>query len=161
MNHFSHKPAFLLHLLLEDVRSHLNTGSVFRSADAFGADHIWLCGITGTPPHRDIHKTALGATETVGWTYAPRAMEVIQKLKAEGFKIYALEQHSGSLMLNEWIPPSGPSLLIIGNEVEGVSPECLSACDAVLEIAQYGSKHSLNVSVAAGVALHHFSRFRF
>ena len=88
-------------------------------------------------------------------------MEVIQKLKSEGFRIYALEQHPERLILNDWTPPPAPSVLIIGNEVDGVSTDCLSACDAILEIPQYGNKHSLNVAVAAGIALHHFSRFRF
>lgn len=141
-------------VVLEDVRSHLNVGSVFRTADAFGIDAIHLCGITGCPPHRDIHKTALGATESIPWTYWPQTMDCIAHLKQNGYIIYAIEQAEQSVFLNMFKPLEGNKYaFVFGNEVEGVTQEVVNACDGVVEIPQYGSKHSLNIAVSAGVVL--------
>ncbi|MDR7128471.1 tRNA G18 (ribose-2'-O)-methylase SpoU [Algoriphagus sp. 4150] len=141
-------------LVLDNVRSLNNVGSSFRTGDAFGIEKIYLCGITGTPPHRDIQKTALGATESVAWKYCLNTMIAIEKLKAEGYQICALEQVDRSVKLNDFIPESGKKYaLVFGNEVFGVEEEVLNACDAVLEIPQLGTKHSLNISVSLGIAV--------
>jgi tRNA G18 (ribose-2'-O)-methylase SpoU len=141
-------------LLLENIRSMHNVGSVFRTADAFLAGSICLCGYTPRPPHRDIHKTALGATETVEWKYAEKAPDVLRELKESGYRIYGVEQATGSIPLHRFKPEAGEKfVLIFGNEVEGVSEESLRYCDACIEIPQFGVKHSLNVSVAAGMVL--------
>lgn len=141
-------------LLLENIRSMHNVGSIFRTADAFLADSIYLCGYTPTPPHRDIHKTALGATETVQWKYVPAAVDALKSLKSVGYELVAVEQVLGSIPLNKFIKNHDLKLvLIFGNEVEGVSEEALALCDASIEIPQFGMKHSLNVSVAAGMVL--------
>lgn len=141
-------------LLLENIRSMHNVGSVFRTADAFLAEGIYLCGYTPRPPHRDIHKTALGATETVTWQYAESAYEAIQPLKSSGYQIVGVEQVAGSIPLQHFKSPAGGKLvLVFGNEVEGVSNGVLSLCNACIEIPQFGMKHSLNVSVAAGMVL--------
>ena len=141
-------------LLLENIRSMHNVGSLFRTADAFLAEAIYLCGYTPRPPHRDIHKTALGATETVEWKYAERAVEEVKLLNAAGYLIVGVEQVAGSIPLQDFKLSSGDKMvLIFGNEVEGVSEELLEYCDTYLEIPQFGMKHSLNVSVAAGMVL--------
>jgi tRNA G18 (ribose-2'-O)-methylase SpoU len=141
-------------LVLDNVRSLNNVGSAFRTGDAFGVEKIYLCGITGTPPHRDIQKTALGATESVEWEYCLNTMLAMDKLKSEGYQICALEQVDRSVMLNEFIPEKGKKYaLVFGNEVFGVEEEVLNACDAVLEIPQLGTKHSLNISVSLGIAV--------
>jgi 23S rRNA (guanosine2251-2'-O)-methyltransferase len=141
-------------LLLENIRSMHNVGSIFRTADAFLAEAIYLCGYTPRPPHRDIHKTALGATDTVEWKYVERAVEEVKLLKAGGYQIVGVEQVAGSIALQDLkLPVSGKMVLIFGNEVEGVSEELLACCDACIEIPQFGMKHSLNVSVAAGMVL--------
>ncbi|WP_425636719.1 RNA methyltransferase [Algoriphagus yeomjeoni] len=141
-------------LVLDNVRSLNNVGSSFRTGDAFGIEKIYLCGITGTPPHRDIQKTALGATESVEWEYCLNTMQAMEKLKAEGYQICALEQVDRSVMLNEFRPEKGKKYaLVFGNEVFGVEEEVLKACDAVLEIPQLGTKHSLNISVSLGIAV--------
>ncbi len=141
-------------LVLDNVRSLNNVGSSFRTGDAFGIEKIYLCGITGTPPHRDIQKTALGATESVEWEHFQNTMIAIEKLKAEGYQICALEQVDRSVMLNDFTPEKGKKYaLVFGNEVFGVEEEVLNACDAVLEIPQLGTKHSLNISVSLGVAV--------
>jgi tRNA G18 (ribose-2'-O)-methylase SpoU len=141
-------------LLLENIRSMHNVGSVFRTADAFLAEAIYLCGYTPQPPHRDIHKTALGATETVEWKYVEKAVDAITFLKKSGYQILAVEQVSGSLPLQRLKLQSGEKIvLIFGNEVQGVSDEVLKYCDGCIEIPQFGMKHSLNVSVAAGMVL--------
>jgi len=144
-------------LLLDQVRSGQNVGSLFRSADAFGADHIHLCGITVQPPHREILKTALGATQTVAWTYHETSIEAINTVKGMGYSVYALEQAHDSTSLDEWswsMETRGVAL-IVGNEVKGVDQKLLEHCDGVLEITQVGQKHSLNVAVSAGIAMHH------
>jgi 23S rRNA (guanosine2251-2'-O)-methyltransferase len=141
-------------LMLENIRSMHNVGSVFRTADAFLAEGIYLCGYTPRPPHRDIHKTALGATETVNWFYAETALQALMELKSKGYQVVAVEQVTGSTPLQQFSLPAGKKMvLVFGNEVEGVSAEVLAICDASLEIPQFGMKHSLNVSVAAGMVL--------
>lgn len=141
-------------LVLDNVRSLNNVGSAFRTADAFRIEKIYLCGITGTPPHRDIQKTALGATESVEWEYCLNTMEAVDKLKNAGYQISALEQVDNSKMLNDFLPERGQKYaLIFGNEVFGVEEEVLKACDHILEIPQLGTKHSLNISVSLGIAV--------
>ncbi|MEB2773990.1 RNA methyltransferase [Algoriphagus sp. D3-2-R+10] len=141
-------------LVLDNIRSLNNVGSAFRTGDAFGIEKIYLCGITGTPPNRDIQKTALGATESVDWEYCLNTMIAIEKLKAAGYQICGLEQVDRSEMLNDFIPEKGKKYaLVFGNEVFGVEEEVLNACDAVLEIPQLGTKHSLNISVSLGIAV--------
>ncbi len=141
-------------LILDNVRSQHNVGSVFRTADAFLIRGICLCGITATPPHRDIEKTALGATETVYWEYFDTTEEAILKLKALGYQIIAIEQTSGSKNLLDWQPTSeSKTAFVFGHEVMGVSEEALALCDGAIEIPQFGTKHSLNVSVTAGIVL--------
>ncbi len=141
-------------LVLDNVRSHLNVGSVFRTADAFLVEAIYLCGITGVPPHRDIHKTALGATETVAWKHFAETKEAIAALKESGYKIITLEQAENAIMLNDFIPQKGLKYaVVLGNEVEGVSQEIVSNADLVIEIPQFGTKHSLNIAVSAGVVV--------
>ncbi|MFS4456486.1 RNA methyltransferase [Maribacter sp. 2304DJ31-5] len=141
-------------LVLDNIRSLNNIGSVFRTADAFLIQKIYLCGITATPPHKDIHKTALGATESVEWEYAPDTLELIQELKSEEKVIVAIEQADGAVMLNDFRPKRGKTyVLIFGNEVRGVDQQVVSHCDEVLEIPQFGTKHSLNISVSAGIVV--------
>jgi 23S rRNA (guanosine2251-2'-O)-methyltransferase len=141
-------------LLLENVRSMHNVGSVFRTADAFLTEEIYLCGYTPRPPHRDIHKTALGATESVKWEYAEEATNAAKRLKDRGYKIICVEQVAGSIPLQDLkFSEFGKIVLVFGNEVDGVSEPMLKICDACIEIPQFGMKHSLNVSVAAGMVL--------
>lgn len=150
-------------VILDNVRSLNNIGSVFRTADAFLIKKIYLCGITAQPPHKDIQKTALGATETVQWEYVEDSLELVEKLKSEGIKIYAIEQAEGAIMLNNFQPESDQVCAVIfGNEVKGVQQKVVSASDAVIEIPQLGSKHSLNISVSTGVVLWDlFSKLNF
>lgn len=141
-------------LILDNVRSQHNVGSVFRSADAFLIRGICLCGITATPPHRDIEKTALGATETVYWEYFDHTAEAILKLKDLGYRVLAIEQTSTSQDLLDWKPElQAKTAFVFGHEVMGVSEEALALCDGAIEIPQFGTKHSLNVSVTAGIVL--------
>jgi tRNA G18 (ribose-2'-O)-methylase SpoU len=139
-----------VHLVLDNVRSALNVGSVFRSADAFRIAHIHLCGITAQPPHREISKTALGATESVPWSYHESTTEAVRAIQIKGMKVYVLEQVEGSIPL-EQMPVSAPLAIVFGHEMEGVSQEVVDLCDGALEIAQSGTKHSLNVAVCAGI----------
>lgn len=150
-------------VILDNVRSLNNIGSVFRTADAFLIKKIYLCGITAQPPHKDIQKTALGATETVQWEYVEDSLELVEKLKSEGIKIYAIEQAEGAIMLNNFQPESDQVCAVIfGNEVKGVQQKVVSASDAVIEIPQLGSKHSLNISVSTGIVLWDlFSKLNF
>lgn len=141
-------------VVLENIRSMQNVGSVFRSADAFLVEAIYLIGYTPQPPHRDIHKTALGATETVAWKYFPKTADAMAELKAEGYKIYGIEQAEGSILLQDFKRNEDDKIaLIFGNEAEGVAQETLLECNGCIEIPQLGMKHSLNISVAAGVVL--------
>lgn len=141
-------------LVLDNVRSLHNVGAVFRTADAFALEHIYLCGVTGRPPHREITKTALGSTESVAWTHTATTLEAAQQLRAAGYQLVAVEQTTGSVLLPAFRPvPDRPLALVLGNEVMGVDDEVLALCEAAVEIPQLGTKHSLNVSVAAGVVL--------
>lgn len=140
-------------VVLDNIRSMHNVGSVFRTADAFLAEGICLCGYTPQPPHRDIHKTALGATETVDWIYFPTTLDAVRVLKEKGYRIYAIEQVENSIPLQHFNRDNDKVALVFGNEVEGVDAAVLPFCDGSIEIPQYGMKHSLNVSVAAGIVL--------
>ncbi len=146
-------------VILDDVRSMHNVGSVFRTADSFLIEKLYLCGYTPAPPHRDIHKTALGATETVNWQSEKNIVDCLRALKKNGYTIYAIEQVHNSVMLNNFeVQSYHKTALIFGNEVNGVSEEALQLCDACIEIPQLGSKHSLNISVSAGIAIWHFAK---
>ncbi len=146
-------------LVLDNVRSHLNVGSVFRTADAFKIEAIYLCGITGVPPHRDIQKTALGATDTVEWRYSETTLTAAQELKENGYTICAIEQAEKATMLQELNATAlMPLALVFGNEVDGVDQEVVSLSDVVIEIPQFGTKHSLNVSVSAGIVIWEVAR---
>lgn len=136
----------------DNIRSALNVGSIFRTADAFAIQQVVLCGITAQPPHREILKTALGASETIPWTYFSTVTEAASQLREGGYFLAGLEQVTGSQALHDFRFPDQPIALFLGNEVDGLSEECLNLLDAALEIPQMGSKHSLNVAVAAGVA---------
>ena len=141
-------------IILDDIRSLHNIGSVFRSSDAFLVEKIYLCGITAVPPNKEIHKTALGATETVTWEHAENVLDVIEKLKQENVAIYAIEQTENSIMLNDFQPELNKKhALIFGNEVKGVNQKAINASNGVSEIPQLGSKHSLNISVSAGIVI--------
>lgn len=141
-------------VILDDIRSLHNIGSVFRTGDAFLIEKIYLCGITATPPNKEIHKTALGATETVAWEYQKDVLEVIQKLKEEEVEIFAVEQVENAVFLDNFKPELNKKYaLIMGNEVFGVNQEAIKRCDGAIEIPQLGTKHSLNVSVSAGIVI--------
>lgn len=140
-------------IILDDVRSMHNVGSVFRTADAFAAEEMYLCGYTPLPPHRDIHKTALGATETVKWTHYKTAMEATEAARSAGYKVYAVEQAHNSISLEQLNWQGEKTALVFGNEVSGVNEEVIKAADGCIEIPQWGAKHSLNISVSAGVVL--------
>jgi len=145
-------------IVLDNVRSLNNIGSVFRTADAFLAEAVYLTGICAQPPHREIHKTALGATETVQWKYFKHVEEAILELKKQGFKIILIEQTDESLALENFKPSAHHEkyALVFGNEVQGISDEILSFADYAIEIQQFGTKHSINISVCAGIVIHHF-----
>jgi 23S rRNA (guanosine2251-2'-O)-methyltransferase len=144
-------------IVLDNVRSLHNVGSVFRTADGFAIERIVLCGITGTPPHREIEKTALGATDSIDWIHVSDTVEAVMALKAEGYSICAVEQVSGSVFLNDFLPDlDGKYALVFGNEVNGVTESVLQHVDYCLEIPQFGTKHSFNVSVTAGILLWDF-----
>lgn len=141
-------------LILDDVRSLHNIGSVFRTADAFLIEKIYLCGITATPPNKEIHKTALGATETVDWEYAPNVLDVIRQMKAQSVAVYAVEQVEGAVFLQDVeVQENQKYALIFGNEVFGVHQTAVSLCDGCIEIPQLGTKHSLNISVSTGIVI--------
>ena len=146
-------------VVLDDVRSMYNVGSVFRTSDAFRVEAVCLCGITSTPPSTEIHKTALGAEDSVSWRYFPSALEAVESLKAEGYEVYSVEQAHGSTMLQHFSPVSDKKYAIVfGNEVKGVHQEVVDASDGCLEIPQFGTKHSMNVSVTAGIVIWHFAQ---
>ncbi|OYQ45626.1 RNA methyltransferase [Flavobacterium cyanobacteriorum] len=146
-------------IILDDIRSLHNIGSVFRTADAFLVEKVYLCGITATPPNKEIHKTALGATETVAWEYHKQVCDVIAALKAEEVSVWAVEQVENAVFLNDFIPEKGKKYaLVFGNEVKGVSQEAIARCDGSIEIPQLGTKHSLNISVSAGIVVWDFFR---
>jgi tRNA G18 (ribose-2'-O)-methylase SpoU len=141
-------------VILDNVRSAQNVGSFFRTADAFGIEHIALCGISATPPNREIHKTALGAEMSVAWSYYPTTLECVERLRAEGYRIIAIEQIENSTMLNTFRAEDGVKYaLVFGNEVDGVDQAVADVVDGAIEIPQVGIKHSLNVSVSAGILM--------
>ena len=141
-------------VVLDNIRSLNNIGSVFRTCDAFLIKKIYLCGITASPPHKDIHKTALGSTETVEWEYAKNTLDVINKLRKENISIISVEQTEDSTNLNDFRPNVNKTYAVIfGNEVKGVSQQVVDVSDIVIEIPQFGTKHSLNISVSAGVVI--------
>ena len=141
-------------VVLDNIRSLNNIGSVFRTSDAFLIEKIYLCGICATPPNKDIHKTALGATESVAWEYVEDTLSLVEKLKAENIKILAIEQAENSTKLNTFYPKKNEKYAIVmGNEVKGVQQEVVNAADLCIEIPQLGTKHSLNISVTTGVVL--------
>ena len=141
-------------VVLDDIRSLHNIGSVFRTADAFRIECIYLCGITATPPHPEMHKTALGAEFTVDWKYVNNAVETVDNLRSEGYVVFSVEQAEGSIMLDELtLDRSKKYAVVMGNEVKGVQQEVIDHSDGCIEIPQYGTKHSLNVSVTAGIVI--------
>ncbi len=141
-------------IVLDNVRSLHNVGSVFRTADAFRLEAVYLCGITGQPPNNEIRKTALGATESVGWRYFSSTLEALQELKASSYKVYAVEQAQNAILLNHFEPAQGGKVaLVFGNEVNGVDQAVIDASDGVIEIPQLGTKHSLNIAVSVGVVV--------
>ncbi len=145
-------------VILNDLRSCHNVGSIFRTADGAGVEKIWLCGITACPPNKQINKTALDAQDHVSWEYRKDALSVIQELKQQNYQIILLEQMEGSRLYHEFTPHF-PTCLIIGNETDGISPELISHCDAAIEIEMAGIKNSLNVAVAFGIAAYYFRNY--
>ena len=146
-------------VVLDDVRSMHNVGSVFRTGDAFRIEAVYLCGITSTPPSAEIHKTALGAEDSVEWKSFNSAVDAIKELKEAGYNIYSVEQAHGSTMLQDFKPAFDKKYaVILGNEVKGVHQEVIDASDGCLEIPQFGTKHSMNVSVTAGIIIWHFAQ---
>jgi 23S rRNA (guanosine2251-2'-O)-methyltransferase len=143
-----------IYLVLDNIRSLYNVGSVFRTADAFRVAGIFICGITATPPHREIQKTALGATETVHWEHFPDTLSAVNALKDKGCKIVVVEQVKHSIMLQDFIPEANrPIALVFGNEVNGVDDQILAMADSAVEIPQFGTKHSLNIAVSAAIVI--------
>ena len=141
-------------VVLDNIRSLNNIGAVFRTSDAFLIEKIYLCGITAQPPHRDIRKTALGATETVVWEHVNDTLDLVEELRKQGGKVFAIEQVEGSEMLQNFQPAkNSKTILIFGNEVDGVQQDVVNHCDGAIEIPQLGTKHSLNISVSAGIVL--------
>ena len=146
-------------VVLDNVRSLHNVGSVFRTADAFLVEKVCLCGITACPPHAEIHKTALGAENTVEWAYYEDTCEALKKLKSEGYLLLAIEQVENSTLLNDFIPEKNQKYAVVfGNEVKGVLQDAVDMCDGCIEIPQFGTKHSLNVSVTGGIVIWDFFR---
>jgi len=144
-------------VVLDNVRSMHNVGSIFRTCDGFAVEKLCLCGITGQPPHREIEKTALGATQSIDWTYYADSLQAVEELRKAGYTITAIEQAENSIMLNEFKAEAGKKYaLIFGNEVNGVSDEVMKNIDACIEIPQFGTKHSFNIVVSAGIVLWDF-----
>ncbi|HLP10636.1 MAG TPA: RNA methyltransferase [Flavobacteriales bacterium] len=144
-------------VVLDNIRSHHNVGSIFRTADAFAFEAIYLCGYTPVPPHREIHKTALGATESVNWKKFETTLDAVNELKQQGYSVICIEQTEHKIMLDKFKKDSTKKYaLVFGNEVEGVEQEVINASDAVVEIPQFGTKHSLNISICAGIVMWEF-----
>ena len=143
-------------IVLDNVRSLHNVGAVFRTSDAFRVEAVYLCGITATPPHAEIHKTALGAEDSVDWKYFEKTLDAIEELKRQNYHIAAIEQAENSISLEKLILKTGKYAVIFGNEVKGIDQEVMSCCDSCIEIPQFGTKHSLNVSVTAGIVVWEF-----
>ncbi len=142
-------------VVLDNIRSGLNVGSAFRSADAFRIEKIICCGYTPIPPHREVLKSALGATESVSWNHIPDTREAVWQLQSQGIKVFAVEQTTGSIPLQQFQPASYlPLAIVLGNEVQGVNQEVIEKCDGAIEITQFGTKHSLNVAVCVGIVLY-------
>jgi tRNA G18 (ribose-2'-O)-methylase SpoU len=164
VNDFHRSEKLAVVVVLDNIRSMHNVGSVFRTGDAFLIRGIYLCGYTPQPPHRDIHKTALGATETVAWRHFPATADAIRALKEEGYTVLAVEQTEGSMRLDELSASRRtdnvltPLAVVFGNEVNGIDDAALALCDGSVEIPQWGMKHSLNVSIAAGIVLWELAR---
>ena len=155
----SEKSPFVI--VLDNVRSNSNVGSIFRTADAFLVERIYLCGITARPPHREINKTALGATESVAWVYSQKTSDALKELKNLGYKIIGIEQAEGSAGLGDFeVKNDLRYALVFGNEVNGVDQEILDECDYVVEIPQFGTKHSFNIAVSAGIVLWELNKKR-
>jgi tRNA G18 (ribose-2'-O)-methylase SpoU len=156
---YSSQKKFPIIVILDDIRSLNNIGSFFRTADAFNIEKIYLCGITAVPPHREIQKTALGATQTVNWEYRDSLVELVNELKQDGTLVGAIEQTEKTVFLNQINQIAYSKIaLIFGNEVDGVNQDAVDLCDCVIEVPQFGTKHSLNVSVCAGVVLWEFAK---
>ena len=160
VDEFKESEKMPLVVVLDDVRSMYNVGSVFRTSDAFRVAAIHLCGITAQPPHAEIHKTALGAEDSVDWEYFPSAKESVRALQEQGFKVFAVEQAEGSTMLQNLSlgNDKGKYAIVMGNEVKGVNQEVVDMCDGCIEIPQFGTKHSLNVSTTAGIVIWEFAK---
>lgn len=151
------KPKLPLVVVLDNIRSMYNVGAVFRTADAFLVSQLYLCGITAIPPHREIQKTAIGATQSVNWEYRHSVGEACKDLKSAGYQLIGVEQTDESLPLNEFsVSPSQSYALVMGNEVEGLQTDVLPLLDAAVEIPQFGTKHSLNIAVSSGIVMWHF-----
>jgi 23S rRNA (guanosine2251-2'-O)-methyltransferase len=151
---FKKAPKIPVTVVLDNVRSQNNIGSVFRTADAFRLERLFLCGITATPPHREIHKTALGATESVEWVYREETVSAIGELREKGYRILCVEQAEGAILLPELrLEPGERLALVFGHEVRGVAQKVVDMSDGCIEIPQFGTKHSLNISVAAGIVI--------
>lgn len=154
VDEFKDAPKTPIVIVLDNVRSLNNVGSVFRTADAFLIEAVYLCGITGQPPHKEIQKTALGATESVAWKYMENTLDAVEELKANGYLVYAIEQAESAIMLNNFMPSKRQKIAIIfGNEVKGVQQEVIDASTDVIEIPQVGTKHSLNIAVSVGIVM--------
>lgn len=154
LEEFRRQEKLPLVLVLDNVRSGLNVGSVFRTADAFAAESVVLCGITAQPPHREILKTALGSTESVEWSYVDQTIEAVRNLTANGYRVFAIEQATEKIWLQDFQPVPGEKYaFVFGNEVDGVDTRVLAACAGVIEIPQFGTKHSLNIAVSAGIVV--------
>lgn len=154
---FKQQEKLPLAVVLDNVRSMHNIGSIFRTGDGFAIDHVYLCGITAQPPHREIEKTALGATQSIDWSYFEQITDAIKLLKSDGYEIIAIEQAADSIMLDRFSPiPNKKYALIFGNEVNGVSDQAMSLIDNCIEIPQFGTKHSFNIVVSAGIVLWDF-----
>ncbi len=159
LEEFKLKPKVPVVIVLDSIRSAMNVGSIFRTSDAYCIERIIICGYTATPPHKEITKTAIGATESVEWTYTEHITEAIMELKASSYVIIGIEQTNSSLPLNDYpIDIAQRYALVFGNEVDGISDEALPLLDTAIEIPQYGTKHSLNVSVCAGIVIHWFCK---
>lgn len=154
---FQDLPKQPISLILDDIRSANNVGSIFRSADCFALEHVYLCGITARPPHRDILKTALGATDSVAWSYHESCMELVSQLREKGSSVYALEQAHNSLTLRG-LRLAPPLAIVVGNEVQGVAQPVIDLCNGCIEIEQFGTKHSFNVAVAAALVSYELTK---
>jgi len=154
IDEFKSAPKNPVVIVLDNIRSQHNIGSIFRTADAFRLESICLCGITATPPHREIHKTALGATESVAWKYYPSTTEAVTGLRTRGYRILAIEQTNDATLLTDYIPSLNEKIaLVFGNEVNGIDQEVINQASDCIEIPQSGTKHSLNISVSVGIVL--------